>query len=120
MKISLGTDICEVARIEKSLQIPRFTKKIFTEKEREYIYSKKCPAEIAAGRFCAKEAFAKALGTGIRGFEFTDIEILNDSLGCPFITVYGKAKELLGNSTATVSISHTEGYATATVIIYGQ
>jgi holo-[acyl-carrier protein] synthase len=116
--MNTGIDLVEVKRIAKSLENERFFEKIFTEKETEIIKSKNKPAETAAGRWCAKEAFAKALGTGFRNFEFRDIEILNDELGCPHMSVFGNAEKLLGERKISVSISHTENYATAIVLIF--
>ncbi|MDR0919051.1 MAG: holo-ACP synthase [Oscillospiraceae bacterium] len=113
----IGIDLVEINRIKKSLENRHFLEKIYTEKEQEIIKSKNKPFECAAGRWCAKEAFSKALGTGFRNFEFRDIEVLNDELGCPYMLFYGEAKELLGNRKANISISHTEHYATAVVIL---
>jgi holo-[acyl-carrier protein] synthase len=113
---AVGTDIVNVSRIKKSMENARFCERIFTSSEMEYIGRKKFPAETAAGRFAAKEAFAKAVGTGFREFEFSDVEILNDELGKPYIVLHGKARELFSDMEFDVSISHTAEIAIATVL----
>ncbi|MGL5970494.1 MAG: holo-ACP synthase, partial [Cetobacterium sp.] len=72
-------------------------------------------AESYAGRFSAKEAISKALGTGVRGFNLVDIEILNNSLGKPEVTLLGELKKR--DIKVEVSISHCKTYATAVAII---
>jgi holo-[acyl-carrier protein] synthase len=118
----IGIDLIEIKRIEKSLKNPHFLEKVFSEKEQAIILRKNHPAETAAGRFCVKEAFGKALGTGVRGFELSEVETLNDELGCPYIVLYGKAKEIFNakfpNAKISVSISHTAEHATA-VLMFG-
>ena len=77
----IGTDIVEVERIEKSInRTEKFLEKVFTKREVDYCNSKPNRYERYAGRFCAKEAVSKALGTGVRNFKLTDMEILNDEL----------------------------------------
>jgi holo-[acyl-carrier protein] synthase len=115
-KFSIGTDIVNVSRIKNSMKNARFCERIFTLAEREYIGRKKFPEETAAGRFAAKEAFAKAVGTGFREFEFGEVEILNGEFGKPYIVLHGTAKELFGDWSFDVSISHTAEFATAVVI----
>ena len=112
--IGLGNDIIEVDRIRDSLKEygDRFLERLFTKKERDYCMNHKDPAIRVAGRFAAKEAIAKALGTGF-GSHLTwhDIEILNDELGKPQVT--------LKNHPGThihLSISHCQTYATAVAL----
>ncbi|MGN1203079.1 MAG: holo-ACP synthase [Eubacterium sp.] len=100
----IGTDIVRISRIEKSIKSDAFMQKVFTGKEREYCKR----AESYAGIFAAKEAYFKAIGTGIK-FPLTDIEILHDDKGKPFIS---------GISNCDVSISHDGEYAIATVIVW--
>jgi holo-[acyl-carrier protein] synthase len=122
MIYGIGTDIIEVARIEKVMQRDiGFRDKIFTPGEIEYCETKKHKYENYAARFSAKEAFLKAIGTGWRfGIRFGDIDVYHDDLGKPFIRVTGKAKELtedLSISKIHVSLSHLKEMATAIVII---
>lgn len=81
----IGNDIIEISRIENAVKKESFVKKVFTEKEIEYIISRGGRAETYAGKFSAKEAVSKALGTGVRGFSPNDIEILNNELGKPYV-----------------------------------
>ncbi len=115
----IGTDIVEVERIEKSInRTEKFLEKVFTQREVDYCNSKPNRYERYAGRFCAKEAVSKALGTGIRNFKLTDMEILNDELGKPIIYFNGQLGNLEKEYEIHLSISHCKDYATATAIIF--
>ena len=82
----IGIDIAEIYRIKDILEKNnRFINKIFTENERKYFESKNFRVETIAGNFAAKEAISKALGTGIRNFEFKDIEVIRDEKGKPIV-----------------------------------
>jgi len=114
----IGTDIIEIKRIEKAMKIDRFRKKVFTEAELLLIEKK--GVHSAAANFAGKEAIAKALGTGIRGFRMVDIEILRNDLGAPYVLLHNKAKELADNYNATdirISLSHCKSYAVAFVVM---
>ncbi len=77
MIFGIGTDIIEIKRIKKAIaRSPRFIERLFTEQELEYYKKKDMKAQHIAGGFSAKEAVLKALGTGLRGFKWKDIEIL--------------------------------------------
>jgi holo-[acyl-carrier protein] synthase len=122
MIYGIGTDIIEVARIEKVMERDiGFRDKIFTPGEIAYCETKKHKFENYAARFSAKEAFLKAIGTGWRfGIRFADIDVFHDDLGKPFIRVTGKAKELITDlsiSKIHVSLSHLKEMATAIVIL---
>ena len=98
----------------------RFLEKIFTASELEYLKSRNLRAEYVAGRFAAKEAVAKALGTGFRGFDFKDIEIDRTTLGKPIVVLKGKAKIIAkkeGQYNIHLSISHGEDSAVAYAIL---
>lgn len=115
----IGTDIVEVERIEKSInRTEKFLEKVFTQREVDYCNSKPNRYERYAGRFCAKEAVSKALGTGVRNFKLTDMEILNDELGKPIIYFNGQLENLEKEYEIHLSISHCKNYATATAIIF--
>ena len=118
----VGTDIVEVARIERSLgKGEKFKQLVFHQKEIEYCESRGKSLLCYAGRFAAKEALVKALGTGLRGeLKFSEMYFLNDDMGKPCLVLEGKTAQSLsayGQSKFHVSISHTEHYATAFVII---
>lgn len=112
----IGIDIIELNRIKKSVnKNKRFVTRILTNKEKE-VYDKlereSRKIEFLAGRFAAKEAFAKATGRGIGELSFQHIEILSKLNGEPYLTAKGYETE-----TIFISISHSEQYAIAQVII---
>jgi len=123
--ISQGIDIVECARIERIWQNhgQAFLDRVYTPAEQEYCINCKTPALRLAGRFAAKEAVLKALGTGWRGaIEFRDIEALPDPLGKPLVTLHRKTADLartLGIDHILVSISHAGEYAVASAIAVG-
>lgn len=107
----LGTDIIEIDRIQKAIAKESFVRHVFTEQEQIWLkeQGKQMP-QSAAGLFCAKEAVAKALGTGFQqGLHFHDIEIAHTELGQPYVRK-PKRRFLL-------SISHCQTYATAAAIL---
>lgn len=127
MKIYTGTDIIEVARIRKAIEESKgFRDKVFTDAEQRYCDSRNRGAyESFAARFAAKEAAAKALRCGIGAhFGLKECEIRNDSdTGAPGIYFTGKAQkrlEELGILSISVSLSHTDSLATATVTMIGK
>jgi len=113
----IGVDIIEIERIKKAVEkSDRFVKRLFTENEIEYFKSKNMKAETIAGNFAAKEAIVKALGTGLRGFQWTDIEVLRDEFGKPVVHLQGGAKTVAtdrGITEIMLSISHCKEYAVA-------
>lgn len=121
MIIGIGTDIVEIRRIEQAIERnSKFITKLFTKNEIEYFRRRNMRAEFVSGRFAAKEAISKALGTGFRGFDIKDIEIDNDILGKPIVALRGKAGKLekkLGNYNIHLSISHGKEYAIAYAIL---
>lgn len=116
----LGTDIIEVERIAANLSKygEKFLDRIFTPQEKAHAAKFKDPTLHIAGRFAAKEAVSKALGTGFgEVLEFHDIEIFNDSNGRPEVTLSSKASAHFGHPTIFLSISHCKTHATATALI---
>lgn len=99
---------------------PRFADRVFTSKERDYCQSKGAACfQSYAARFAAKEAFLKAIHTGLK-VSWKDIEVQNDESGTPYLRVKGKAAEILQELGATklhLSISHTSMHAIAIVVI---
>lgn len=119
MIYGVGTDIIEVKRIEESIERygQRFLDRIFTFDEQSYCLRHRDSARHFAGRFAAKEAIVKALGTGFRdGISWLNIEILNDDQGKPNVQLSLKLKELFELIKIHLSISHGRDYATAFAI----
>lgn len=116
MIVGVGTDLIEIARIEKACGKQAFLSRIYTEEECRLAGGK---ASRFAGNFAVKEAVSKALGTGFRTFMPIDIEVLRDKLGKPYVNLYHGAKERaqeLGVSQIHVSISNIRDYAQAFVV----
>lgn len=112
----LGNDIIEIDRVKNAIErTETFVKKVFTDKEIEYAEKGNRKYEIYAGRFAAKEAVAKAMGTGIK-FPMTDIEILNNEEGKPFVELHNDLKEKYCGYIFMVTISHNKTSAMATAI----
>ena len=117
--LGIGTDIIEIDRIKDAINnVKTFKKRVFTEAEIEHVEKRKNPYPSYAGRFAAKEAVSKAIGTGFRGFNLVDIEISNDELGKPYIHFHNSLKESMKNVKFQISISHSKEYAVSTVILY--
>ena len=121
MIVGIGNDIIEIERIEKAISKEGFKNKIYTQRELENIKKRGNRAETYAGVFSAKEAISKAIGTGVREFSLTDLEILNDNLGKPYVVVSEKLDKILKTKKEDyqieISISHSRKYATAMAII---
>ncbi len=95
MIAGVGMDLCEIARMEKLLENGRFLARFFSLEEQAYIQSKgKTAAQTMAGIFAAKEALAKALGTGLASGELADICVLHDEHGAPYYELRGNYAEL--------------------------
>ena len=121
MIVGIGNDIIEIERIEKAISKEGFKNKIYTQRELENIEKRGNRTETYAGIFSAKEAISKAIGTGVREFSLTDLEILNDDLGKPHVVVSEKLDKILKTKKEDyqieISISHSRKYATAMAII---
>ncbi|QDT64200.1 holo-ACP synthase [Calycomorphotria hydatis] len=124
--LGLGTDIVEIDRVSDLLDRhgEHFIDRTFTERERAYCEKHKNCAQNFAGRWAAKEAVAKSLGTGfVKGVGWTEIEIINEKSGAPKVHLSGETKEFAGGLGVTeilVTISHSKAYATATAIAVGE
>ncbi len=122
MIVGLGTDIVEIERIREMIDRhgDSFVQRIFTPAEVAYCQQRKHSAEPFAGRWAAKEAVMKVLGTGfVQGTHFQEVEVLNEESGKPLIVLHGSTGELakrLGIGTVLITISHCREYATATAI----
>jgi len=123
--VGCGIDLVEIDRIEKIIKRwgDNFTFRIFTPLERKHCEKKKNNKYLSyAGRFAAKEALLKALGLGLRGANWKEIEVNNNELGQPIIKIGGKLNEITlkeGVSNYFLTISHTKDYALAEVILEG-
>ncbi len=124
MIAGMGTDLCEVGRMEKALAAPhgaRLRERVFTPGEIAYAESKANRWERYAARFAAKEAGMKALGTGWRGgLSWQDLEVANLPSGRPTLRLHGKAGEIaaaLGVRNISLSLTHTSEQAMAVVIL---
>lgn len=119
----IGVDLCGISRMEKTLQQARFMERVFTDEERVYIKSRGAmQASSAAACFAAKEAFAKALGTGIGPIAFSEVEILHEEGGKPYYRLHGKAQVLAkekGIAHCHLSISHEGEMALAFCVLEG-
>lgn len=109
----LGCDIIEIERVRAAAEKSAFFEGVFTEQERAYYAEHGSKAQTLAGMFCAKEAVAKALGSGFRGFRPDAVEIRHDEKGAPHVQLLGKAKELFPHVCVEISISHCNDYAMA-------
>ena len=118
-----GSDIVDISRIKKALKKKNFKKRIFSTNEIKAVENKFNQIASFAKRFAAKEAFSKALGTGIsEGLSFKDISINNDKKGKPYISLLGKSKSIVQRTIKKkyktfLTISDEQKYALAMVII---
>ena len=123
--IGMGVDIAEVGRIRAAIERhgETFLRRLYTQKEREYCEQFKNKYERYAGRFAAKEAGMKALGTGWRrGVRWIDLEVVREKSGRPTLELAGEAAKIavqLGVKHIALSITHTENQALAQVIFEG-
>ena len=121
MIAGIGTDIADVRRFEKWVKNPEMLERFFNEKEQSSAASEAARCQHYAVRFAAKEAFSKALGTGIAGFSLKEVYITKNSEGKPLLNIEGSAlsimKERLGDCNAFVTLSHEKEYAVAFVIL---
>jgi holo-[acyl-carrier protein] synthase len=123
--IGIGTDIVECLRIGRMIEQfgELFLNRVYTDREIRYCQERKRATEHFAGRWAAKEAILKCLGTGwSRGISWTDVEIRNDPAGQPHVLMCGAAKDLaqtLHIANILISISHCRAYATAYALAIG-
>lgn len=122
MIAGLGTDIVEIVRIGQMIERhgEHFLQRVYTEDEIRYCQDRKNSTQHFAGRWAAKEAVMKSLGTGfIRGIRWTEIEVVSQKSGAPKTILHGGTGEFAesrGINDVIVTISHCRNYATATAI----
>jgi len=120
--VGIGTDIVEVVRIGQMIERhgEAFLNRVFTEDEIRYCQRRKEYMQHYAGRWAAKEAVMKTLGTGwTRGVGWRDIEVCSQKSGQPLLAIRGGAREIanqLGITDILITISHCRAYATATAV----
>ena len=120
--IAHGIDLVDCPRIEQMIERHgrRFIDRVFTASEQTYADSNKDSVEKLAGRFAAKEAILKLMGTGWRGkIAWTDIEVVNNAMGQPEVTLVGEVRKIadgLGITHISVSITHTANFAIASAV----
>ena len=118
MNLRIGIDHVEISRIARAMKNPRFLARYFGEREIAFFERRGfSPASVAAN-FCAKEAFSKALGTGVRGFALREVELLREEGGRPYLAFSGRALALVRGSGLRfeVSVSHDRCYAVVQVV----
>jgi holo-[acyl-carrier protein] synthase len=121
-RIQHGIDLVDFGRIEQMLERheERFLDRVFTADEQSYAFTSKNRVEKLSGRFAAKEAILKLFGTGWRGkIAWTDIEILNDALGKPEVSLSGEVALMAtkaGIEEISISITHTSNFAIASAV----
>ena len=117
----MGIDLVRIERIARWMERPGMVERFFHPEEIDAATSRGAGAAASlAARFAAKEAFGKALRTGLAGLELRDIWVHNDERGQPFITLQGSSAELFaaqGGATVQCSLSHEKYYAIALVVI---
>jgi holo-[acyl-carrier protein] synthase len=120
--VAHGIDLVDCPRIEEMVERhgERFINRVFTAAEQAYAEANKNKAEKLAGRFAAKEAVLKLMGTGWRGkIAWTDIEVVNNAAGQPEVTLSGEVEKLadkLGIKHISVSITHTANFVIASAV----
>ncbi len=113
MLTGVGCDLIEIMRVKKACEKEAFLSRVYTEEERRQAEGK---VSVLAGDFAVKEAVAKAIGTGFRGFTPREIEVLRDGMGRPYVNLIGPAEKAArerGITRIEVSISDTKEYAMA-------
>lgn len=120
---SVGLDMVECSRMEKAMKSIRFAQRVFGPGELALLRERGYPdgpgqrwIETAAAGFCAKEAFGKAMGTGVRGFRLCEVELLREKNGRPFLHLTGSAAALAEGKIFAVSVTHTKEYASVVVL----
>ncbi|MDR2909248.1 MAG: holo-ACP synthase [Oscillospiraceae bacterium] len=110
----------EIARIKQSMERPCFLLCFFGERERNRLAARGNPPSSVAAAFCAKEAFSKAIGTGISGFSLREVELLSGDNGKPFLAFTGRAAAIVkeGGWRFDVSVTHTREIAAVAVVAY--
>ena len=124
MILGLGIDVARVDRIAKALERfgQRFLDRCFTPYEQALCLARPNPASALAMRFAAKEAFSKAIGLGMRGVAWKEIEVRHTRAGKPYLVLYSRAEQVarrMGVSGSHVSLTDEAGVGAAVVVLEG-
>jgi holo-[acyl-carrier protein] synthase len=115
--LGIGIDLVEIGRMEKAIaRHEEFVSRVFSPREKELCEDYARPARRYAACFAAKEAASKALGSGMMGFAWQEVEMLRDDKGQPYLVLSGRAQELAsskGVDEILISVSHSRGLAVA-------
>lgn len=118
MIFGIGVDIAKIPRFEKMLESPYQLGRLFTENELKYVFSRGVNAlQSLASNYAAKEAFFKALGTGLLLDEIKSVELLHEEAGRPYFRFHGEILSKMQGKTAHISISHDGEYALCYAVI---
>lgn len=121
--IGIGTDLVKITRMEHAAQSEHFVMRVFGEQERALFEKRKKTPQVLAANFAAKEAFGKAIGTGImKEFALAEVQVLRNEQGAPYFVFSGRAERLMKERswTAHVSLTHEGEYAAAFVVLEGE
>ena len=118
MTLANGVDAVEIPRIAKAIARPGFVERFFSPEEGESFRRRKMAPQTVAGHFAAKEAFSKAMGTGLSGFALREVSIRHDERGKPSFALTGGAERLAAGWRLSLSITHTGDTATAFVVAW--
>ncbi|MEE1353848.1 MAG: holo-ACP synthase [Acutalibacteraceae bacterium] len=121
MDIRVGVDLVEIDRMQHAIETnERFLQRVLGDREREYYEAHGMRAESIAAAFAAKEAFSKAMGTGISGFSLGDVQVIHDELGCPHYEFSGRAASLVAEAGLqfSLSLTHTKTTAAAVAVAF--
>jgi holo-[acyl-carrier protein] synthase len=122
--IGIGTDLVEIDRFRVALhRTPSIVDRLFTPSEQSYARGRRDPAQHLAVRFAAKEAALKAMGVGLGGARFRDIEVVREPSGAPHLQLHDSATELATERGVTgwlLTLSHTSGCAQAIAVALGE
>lgn len=116
MIYGIGNDLVEIGRVKKSLENERFATFCFSADERKAMGNN---TQKLAGCFAAKEALAKALGTGVRGFSMDEISVLRDEIGRPYFVLAGKIKKIVEEKSivAHLALTNSDEIVFASVVL---
>ena len=121
--VGIGTDLVKIERMERAAQSEHFVARVFGEQERTLFAKRKKAPQMLAANFAAREAFGKALGTGImKEFALDEVQVLRNEHGAPYFAFSGRAQHLMHERrwTAHVSLTHEGEYAAAFVVLEGE
>ncbi|HCA71516.1 MAG TPA: holo-[acyl-carrier-protein] synthase [Ruminococcaceae bacterium] len=116
--LTAGIDLCEINRIRRSMRNPHFCKKILGKEEFVQLQNRGFPAQSVAASFSAKEAFGKAMKTGLCCFTLGEVQLLRGTNGAPILSLSGRAARLADGWTFAVSVTHTA--TTVAVVVVGE